>query len=284
MPFVTRPDGAKIHYETFGSGHPLLLIAPGGVNSEITFWKRSRINPIKEFSDEFMVIGMDQRHAGESWDAPLSYGYDLSVGDQLAVLDALDARRAHVWGGCIGVAHVMRIIHDAPGRISAGVGQDPVGLDHTNSMDTFYAMFKPAIETAREDGMQAVVQAALSNPLFMANNAAGPFARRIVADSAFRQRLLSMSVDEYVGIVQRFQDGMWPHRPPYFTVDEAWLPKCSTPLLILPGNDRFHPTSVAHAICKRVQRGRCLDVDCRSDEKRPETVRAIRSFLLEHAR
>ena len=29
MPDVTRPDGALIHYETFGRGYPLLLFAPG---------------------------------------------------------------------------------------------------------------------------------------------------------------------------------------------------------------------------------------------------------------
>ena len=38
MPTVTRPDGAVIHYETWGDGFPLLLIAPGGVSSQIDFW------------------------------------------------------------------------------------------------------------------------------------------------------------------------------------------------------------------------------------------------------
>ena len=35
MPTISRPDGSTIHYEVFGSGYPLLLIAPGGVSSEI---------------------------------------------------------------------------------------------------------------------------------------------------------------------------------------------------------------------------------------------------------
>ena len=45
MPDVRRPDGAVIHYETFGEGYPLLCFAPGGVNSEIDFWSVSAINP-----------------------------------------------------------------------------------------------------------------------------------------------------------------------------------------------------------------------------------------------
>ena len=40
MPDITRPDGAIIHYETFGAGPAVLLIAPGGVNSEIGMWAR----------------------------------------------------------------------------------------------------------------------------------------------------------------------------------------------------------------------------------------------------
>ena len=40
MPEITRPDGATIHYEVVGRGYPLLLIAPGGVSSQVAFWKR----------------------------------------------------------------------------------------------------------------------------------------------------------------------------------------------------------------------------------------------------
>ena len=38
------------------------------------------------------MIGMDQRHAGESWQAPPEFSYELAVGDQLAVLDAVGGR------------------------------------------------------------------------------------------------------------------------------------------------------------------------------------------------
>ena len=76
MAEVMRPDGTTIHYEVFGEnngGTPLLLFAPGGVNSQIGFWRRSIINPIDAFSDEFTVIGMDQRHCGQSKTAPRAF-------------------------------------------------------------------------------------------------------------------------------------------------------------------------------------------------------------------
>ena len=283
MPEITRPDGAVIHYETWGDGHPLLLIAPGGVNSEIAFWPRSAINPIDEFAGEFLVIGMDQRHAGSSWQAPPTFSYELTSGDQLAVLDAVGVDRAHVWGGCIGVAHALRLAQGAPERISAVVGQDPVGLDETNSIEVFTRMFEPTIALAREQGTAAVVASALADPTFVVNNDGGPFARRIDGDPSFRAEIEAQSADEYVAQVEAFSAGVWPDRPPLMSVEESWLPDCETPLLIMPGSDAFHPTGVANLICARASDARCLDVDCRSDDKRAGTIDMIRAFLHEHA-
>ncbi len=283
MPETRGPDGAVIHYETWGSGTPILLIALGGVNSEIAFWQRSAINPIAELQSEFLVIGMDQRHAGASWQAPPDFSYELTSGDQLAVLDAVGVDRAHVWGGCIGVAHALHLVQTAPDRIRAVVGQDPVGLDATNSIAVFMAMFQPTLELARAQGAAAVVAAAMENPVFVQNNGGGPFARRIHADAAFRAEIEAMSADDYVALIERFADGVWPERPPFMSVTEDWLRTCPAPLLIIPGNDPFHPTGVGRRICELAPDARCLDVDARSDAKKPATIETIRAFLREHS-
>jgi hypothetical protein len=44
MPVFTRPD-AEIHYEVHGYGFPLLLFAPGGLRSQLEYWRRSPSNP-----------------------------------------------------------------------------------------------------------------------------------------------------------------------------------------------------------------------------------------------
>jgi hypothetical protein len=44
MPIFKRPD-AEIHYEVHGTGHPVLLFAPGGLRSELAFWRHSPSNP-----------------------------------------------------------------------------------------------------------------------------------------------------------------------------------------------------------------------------------------------
>ncbi len=282
MPFIERPDGARIHYQTWGPedcATPLLLIAPGGVRSEIDFWHRGDIDPTREFADERMVIGMDQRHAGESWDAPLEFSYELALGDQLAVLDALGVERAHVMGGCIGVAYVLRMARDAPDRVASGIGQSPVGIDHTNSRETFMDMFRPTVALARAEGMAAVVASALEDPQFVTNNAGGPLSRRIEVDPAFRGVLSAMPPEDYVALVERLGDAYWPDDPPYFTVSEEWLRGCPAPLLILPGSDPFHPTSIAERICAEAPHARCLAVDCRAPANLPATLEEIRAFL-----
>lgn len=282
MPTITRPDGATIHYEVHGSGHPLLLIAPGGVSSQVEVWRRTAINPITEFASDFMVIGMDQRHAGRSPAPATAFSYDDCVADQLAVLDAVGVRQAHVWGGCIGCAHIWRLLATAPERITAAVAQDPVGLDHTNSLGTFYKMFNETMRVARSQGVAAVAAAAQRESFFMLNNAAGPFSARLATDEGFRDQVRGMTKESYVALIIRFRDGMWPAGSRYFTVSEEWMKACETPVLVLPGSDPFHPTGIAEQICRDLPKGRCLDVDCRSAEKLPATVAAIRAFLKAH--
>jgi pimeloyl-ACP methyl ester carboxylesterase len=284
MPEFSRPDGATIHYEVSGAGPPLLLIAPGGVSSQIEAWERSRIHPVRAFADGFRVIAMDQRHAGRSFAPAVPFSYEQTAADQLAVLDHAGAASALVMGGCIGCAHAFRLAHDAPGRIRAIVAQDPVGLDGaTNSLATFFAMFDETMRVARADGMDAVVKAALEEPVFSKNRAAGPFAPRIHGDPAFREQIRAMRVEVYIALVVRFRDGVWPDRRPYFSVDESWMRTCATPILVLPGSDPFHPTVVARQICRDAPHARCLDVDCRSDAKLPATIESLRAFLRQQA-
>ena len=38
-------DDVVLHYEEFGSGFPILLFAPGGMRSAVSFWRRSERIP-----------------------------------------------------------------------------------------------------------------------------------------------------------------------------------------------------------------------------------------------
>lgn len=284
MPHVNRPDGTRIFYEVRGQGFPLLLFAPGGINSQVSFWQVSAINPF-DYADEFMVIGMDQRNAEHS-PAPLAAPtWEQHAADQVAVLDAAGVDRALLWGGCIGVAYALRFISEAPARVAGAVCQDPVGLaEGVNTRATFFAMFQPTIDAARNGGMKAVVDAAVENPLFVRNNAAGPFAARIAADAGFREQALALDPAEYERIITAYDANLWGAHDPFMSVEAEFVKGCPAPLLILPGNDPFHPTAISHRICREAPKATCLDVDCRTPEKREETKQRIREFLRAHAR
>jgi pimeloyl-ACP methyl ester carboxylesterase len=282
MPHIVRPDGARIYYEIRGSGVPLLLFAPGGISSQISFWASSPINPF-DFADEFMVIGMDQRNAEHS-PAPLAApSWDDHVADQLAVLDAVGAERALLWGGCIGVAYVLRFIQEASRRVAAAVGQNPVGLyEGVNTRHTFFKMFEPTIAASAEGGMRAVVDAALRDALFVRNNAGGPFAARIAADPQFRDDVLACDPGEYARIIRAYDDQMWGAKGAFMSVAESFVPECPAPLLILPGTDEFHPTEIAERICADAPRATCLPSNWGKPEQVAATRERVLSFLREH--
>ena len=140
MPVFTRPD-AEIHYEVHGSGFPLLLFAPGGLRSQLEFWRHSPsnpaapppwMNPMVDLAGQFTVIGMDQRNAGSSRGAvTATHGWHTYAGDHLALMDHLGHRRFHVMGGCIGATFCLTLCELAPERIAAAVLQNPIGL-HEN--------------------------------------------------------------------------------------------------------------------------------------------------------
>ncbi|MSQ29075.1 MAG: alpha/beta hydrolase [Dehalococcoidia bacterium] len=132
MPSYQRGE-ASIYYEEYGSGFPLLLIAPGGMNSAITFWSRMPFNPIEALRDEFRVIAMDQRNCGQST-GPLDPDdpWGSYVDDQLGLLDYLDIDRYMSLGSCIGCSYIVKQLERQPNRMQAGVLMQPIGLVESN--------------------------------------------------------------------------------------------------------------------------------------------------------
>jgi pimeloyl-ACP methyl ester carboxylesterase len=139
MPIFKRGD-VSINYEEYGSGFPLILFAPGGMRSSIEFWHQSPFDPTRVLANDFRVIAMDQRNAGQSR-APVTAGdgWDSYTADHIALLDHLGIRRTHALGGCIGSSYCLNLIKLAPDRVASAVLQNPIGLN--NNREAFYEMF-----------------------------------------------------------------------------------------------------------------------------------------------
>ena len=113
MPILNIRDG-EIYYEVHGSGFPLVIFAPGGLRSELAFWRHSPsdpsapavwMDPMTVLSNKYRVIAMDQRNAGRSR-APIfpSDDWHVYASDHLALANHLGLDRFHIMGGCIGAS------------------------------------------------------------------------------------------------------------------------------------------------------------------------------------
>jgi pimeloyl-ACP methyl ester carboxylesterase len=135
-------SGGSLHYEVHGRGYPVLLFAPGFLSSRIERWSTNParpgvpqdwLDPIVELSNDFQLIALDVRNAGQSR-ATIGQDDDWTTytRDHLALLDHLAVKQCHVMGACIGVSFALDIARARPGLVSAFVLQNPIGLSDTN--------------------------------------------------------------------------------------------------------------------------------------------------------
>jgi 3-oxoadipate enol-lactonase len=112
MPTATNGT-VKLHWESFGEGPPVLLIAGQGMTAE-GWW-----STIPILSRSFRVIAFDNRDTGGSSRSRWPYSVAQMADDAVAVLDAAGERRAHVYGISLGslVAQEVGLRH--PDRVQA---------------------------------------------------------------------------------------------------------------------------------------------------------------------
>jgi pimeloyl-ACP methyl ester carboxylesterase len=66
-----------------------------------------------------------------------------------------------------------------------------------------------------------------------------------------------------------------------FSVTRAAVERCSTPMLILCGNDVYHPTSISEEIARLAPHAELVK-DWKTGEDLSRAVTRLRSFLAEH--
>ena len=235
-------DDVSIYYEEAGSGFPVLLIAPGGMKSAISFWRGMAWNPLVELAQSYRVIAMDQRNAGDS-SAPVAGtdGWHTYAQDQLALLDHLGVEKFHVMGMCIGGPYSMGLIDAAPQRVASAVLFQSIGLHADGSnRQAFYSMF---------DGWAEELKPTMN-----------------VTDADWAQ----------------FRSNMYDGENFLFNVGDDFVRSCQTPLLVLEGNDLYHPQETSLRI-----RDLAPNVDYitawKDDENRGAAMARVEAFLGTHS-
>jgi pimeloyl-ACP methyl ester carboxylesterase len=234
----------RIHYQEFGSGFPLLLIAGGGLNSTIAGLS-SPFDAIGEFKGEYRCIAADLRNAntGQS-SGPLEVDrpWDAYTDDHLGVMDHLGIDKFLVMGFCIGGPFIWNLLKRAPDRIVAAVMAQPSG-------------FRPEMPT-----------------LFYDNNMAG-------WGPALVKRRPEISMEA----VDRFLTKMYKGGDFVFTVTRDFVRTCQTPVLILPDDIPAHPYAVAMEAAMLAPKAEVSMFPWKEPRERiPLAVRQIRSFLRAH--
>lgn len=239
MPFFER-NGAQIYYEEYGDGFPLLLIAPGGMRSAISFWANTPWNPIEQLSTQYRVIAMDQRNAGQST-APVTAddGWHTYTADQLALMDHLELPQFHVAGMCIGGPYCFGLIEAAAHRVASATLFQTIGRD--NNAEAFYTMF---------------------------DDWAGP--------------LQASMPDVDLNAWRSFRENMYGGDRVLFNVDESFVQSCQTPLMVLMGDDLYHPQSTSRMIAAHAPNVRFLE-HWKTGEQRTQAMETFAQFLAAHS-
>jgi pimeloyl-ACP methyl ester carboxylesterase len=243
MPTFKYAD-AEIHYEVHGQGFPLLLYAPGGLRSQLDYWKASPadptkpaawMNPMKALSDRYTVVGMDQRNAGQSRAGLASdHGWHTFAQDHFALMDHLGFKQFAVMGGCIGGSYCFEAIEHDPSRVVCAVLQNPIGL--WENRDTW-------------------------------NDAITGFAKTMQA----RDPSITQATIDSFGHNMFGSDFV-------FSVTHDFVRNCKTPLLLQPGTDKPHPAKTSEEIAALAPNIE-VQKDWRGPQFLDESIRRVHAFL-----
>jgi pimeloyl-ACP methyl ester carboxylesterase len=246
MSFYQRGP-VRIHYDQWGTGFPLLLIAGGGLNSSIAGLQQANpFDAIGEFKSEYRCIAADLRNAnGGQSSGPLEIDrpWDAYTDDQIGLMDHLGIDKFMVMGFCIGGPFIWNLLERAPNRVVAAVLAQPSG-SRPEMRDLFYD-----------------------------NNMKG-----------WGPELVKRRPEITMETVDKFLTSMYRTNADFvFTVTRDFVRKCQTPVLILPDDIPSHPYAVAMEAAMLAPKAEVSMFPWKEPKERiPLAVRQIRSFLRAH--
>ena len=101
-------DGIQTNYEVYGSGPPLLMMAPGGFDSTIEKWSMAGVwkgmQPLESLAKHYTCIAYDRREAGASGGRVERLTWTGYAKQAKGLLEHLGHERAFIMGGCMGVS------------------------------------------------------------------------------------------------------------------------------------------------------------------------------------
>ena len=152
-------DGTSIHYETHGSGAPILLTH--GVGATSRMWDEQ----IEEFTDRYRLILWDLPGHGQSEPSNGTLTANSLTNDMLTILDAVEAARVVLVGLGAGGLMALRFWHEFPERVRGLVliGTMP-GLRNGPARQIWNGQVEELAAAVERDGLDALEGGAEVDP------------------------------------------------------------------------------------------------------------------------
>ena len=248
MPQATL-NGLKINYAVQGNGPPMIMLSPGGFDSNIDGWSSrsvwKELRPLETLAKEFTMIAYDRREAGQSGGRVEPHTWYMWAAEAVALLDHLKIDRAWIIGGCMGVSVASAIGAHFPERCLGLLMHWPVGGFRWRAKG--HLNFNKHIAFARANGLAAVAARAKKAAGFWADPESGPWATVLAQDEAFAAKYVKQDLEQYLAVVAYSRDTVFDDTMPSGATGEQ-LMAIKLPSFIMSGDDASHATSAAHAL------------------------------------
>jgi len=255
-------NGARINYDEYGSGHPLILVHGLGGNGTDT-WKHL----IAPLSEDFRVLACDLRGSGRSEVTQGPYSIEQLTDDVAALANAIGLERVSVMGHSLGGGISLLFAATRPEQIAAIVGVGAVA----ELSEQGKANMAARAETVEAEGMADVAVTVATAGLAPSYRAADP--------EEFQEYISLLAANEAVGYAAqcRALSAMTAH----------YLESVACPVLLVAGElDQSSPPSMNHDNAARINGAQIVELaDCAHIipwEKPAELLAAARPFLKEH--
>jgi len=242
-----RRNGTGIHYETHGSGAPILLTH--GVGATSRMWDEQ----VEEFTDRYRLILWDLPGHGQSKPSKRAITANSLTRDILAILNVVEANRVVLIGLGTGGLMALRFWHEFPERVRGLVliGTMP-GLRSGIAREIWNGRVDELAAAVERDGPGALEGGAEIDPRSHGGSAGLAAAARAI-------------------LTQR-DDGALP-----------WLDTIDVPVLILVGSEDRPNLSAAHFMARSIPHARELVIpraDHAANIEKPAAVNAAISDFL----
>ena len=253
-------NGARLYYETAGSGDPVVFIH--GFTLDSRMWD----DQFLVFAERYRVIRYDARGFGKSSVAtgPFSIRADLK-----ALLDYLGVKHAHVVGLSMGGRYAADFTLESPQMVKSLTLIDS-GISGA-ALPELFKELAPAVEAGKRGDVAEAKRIWLRHSLFVPANEQPAVARR-----------LAQIVGDYSG--WHFVNGLGMHEQPLQPLAITRLTTIRAPTLVIVGSREIpEATALANKIAAEIPGAKKVVIPgaghMSNMEKPAEVNRALADFL-----